>query len=342
MMARRFILAGLCLFSGVCCAAFSRLDAESVVRRTLVERGIRLGYDVETGVYTVIASAARKGVDLESSAFCAQQSECFRMAELKALHQILNMRSQTMSGETSVRRDGAAKAVRSFVDTMSRADLEGCLVVDFHGRQDGETCVAAVAVSWSEDLERRARASAAGTLRPADSWVDELKSWLDGLNENLLPSTVSFVDSAGCIHRVGVGMARFDGESALCRNAAVAQADLLARKNLQLALFGRAAMRKKAELMKSQDRLEGGLTLSSAYEALGEVSADTPLPVGSRVLFDKVVQTGSGQGKVLIVVYGVNSPRVAYGVADLGSQTIAPPPDGVLIWNPGTGKFEKH
>ena len=156
MTARRFILAVLCLCGGICFAAVSCLDVEDALRRALAERGIRQGHDAETGVCTVIASASKKG---------AQPYACFRMAELKALHQILNMRSQSMSGATAVRRDEAAKTVRSFVETLSRADLDGCLLVDFRGQKNGDGWVVAVAMCWSEDLESRARASASAIER---------------------------------------------------------------------------------------------------------------------------------------------------------------------------------
>ena len=327
MTARRFILAVLCLCGGICFAAVSCLEAEDALRRTLVDRGIRLGHDAESGVCTVIASASKKG---------AQPFACFRMAELKALHQILNMRSQTMSGATIVRRDEAAKTVRSFVETLSQADLDGCLLVDFCGRQDGDGWVVAVAMCWSEDLESRARASASGALRPAYSWVDELKKLVDGCDGELLPPTLSFVDSKGFFHRAGVGVARVGGESSLQRDAAAREADLLARKNLQLALYGRAAMRKKAELMKSSDRLNGAESLSSAYEALGEVSAEGPLPAGSRSVHDKVVQTEDGS-KVFVVVYGV----VPGKTGGTGQPVPEAASGDVLIWNPRTGKFEK-
>ena len=307
MTARRFILAVLCLCGGICCAAVSCLDVEDALRRALAERGIRQGHDAETGVCTVIASASKKG---------AQPYACFRMAELKALHQILNMRSQTMSGATAVRRDEAAKTVRSFVETLSRADLDGCLLVDFRGRQDGDGWAVAVAMCWSEDLERRARASASGALHPADSWVDELKMLVDGCDGELLPPT---------------------GESPLQRDAAARAADLLARKNLQLALYGRAAMRKKAELMKSWSRPDGGGSLSSVYEALGEVPAEGPLPEGSRSVYDKVVQSEDGS-TAFVVVYGVVQAKTV----GTGRPTAEAASGDVLIWNPGTGKFEKQ
>ncbi len=339
MTARRFILAVLCLCGGICCAAVSCLDVEDALRRALAERGIRQGHDAETGVCTVIASASKKG---------AQPYACFRMAELKALHQILNMRSQTMSGATAVRRDEAAKTMRSFVETLSRADLDGCLLVDFRGRQDGDGWAVAVAMCWSEDLERRARASASGALHPADSWVDELNMLVDGCDGELLPPTLSFVDSKGFFHRTGVGVARVGGESPLQRDAAARAADLLARKNLQLALYGRAAMRKKAELMKASSRRADARSTASAYEALSEVAAEGPLPVGSCPLFDRVVPDASGSGKLFAVVYGVKAPRAetAQGGTCRAVVPIAEPvgqvPSGIMLFNPNTGKFEKQ
>ena len=337
MTARVSIIAFLCLCGGACCAAFSCIDAENVVRRALTARGIRQGFDAETGTYTVIASAVKRDVDPGASTSCAQQSACFRLAELKAIHQILNMRSQTMEGGTSVQRDASAKSVRTFVEALSQNDLDGCLLVGFDGRVDGDSCVVAVAMSWSEELERRARASAAGKLRTADSWVDEFKQYVGTWGNGILPPTVSFIDSAGFLHHVGVGTARVTGESSLERNAAARLADLWARKNLQLAIYGRAAMRKKAELMMSRDRLAETESLVSAYEALGEVSAEGPLPAGSRSIYDKVVQTADG-AKSFLIVYGIVPPPKADGALPPAGKTA----DGIQIWNPLTGKFEKQ
>ena len=348
MTARMSIVAALCLCGGVCCAAFSCLDAERAVRRTLAARGICQGFDAETGVYTVIASAAKRGVDPESSTFCAQQSACFRLAELKAIHRILNMRAQTMSGGTSVQRDPSAKSARTFVETLSQNDLDGCLLVGFDGRVDGDGCVAAVAMSWSEELARRARASAAGILRPADSWVDELRRYMDTLCNGMWPPTVSFIDSAGFLHRVGVGAASLAGESAPERNTAACLADLWARKNLQLALYGRAAMRKKAELMMKSSQREDFKSLASAYEALGEVSAEGSLPLGAGPLFDKVIGGQNGSSKSLLIVYGVKAPRhaSAYGMDGCGGvptmQSAPGSNSGVMIFNPNTGRYERR
>ncbi len=346
MTFRLAILAALALCGGSCCAAVSRLDAEDSLRRHLEQRDLRPGFDAETGAYTVIASAARSGCEPGSSASCAQRVTCYRLAELKAIHQILNMRGQNMAGKSEMRReqdgDATDKAVRTFVETLSQGDLDGCVVVDSCERTEGAECVVAVAMTWSADLARRARASADGSLRPAGNWIEELKGYLDEWGDGLLPPVVTFSDSAGYLHRLGVGMAALDGETPLQRNAAARLADMWARKNLQLALFGRAAMRKKAELLKVSSRRDELQNLTSAYEALGEAAAEGPLPSGSLSVLDTVMADSANANKLLIVVYGVHSQGPAAVSAGSGAPPGRGAPSGILIFNPKTGKFENQ
>ncbi len=352
MTSRLAIGVALCLCGGVCLAAVSQLDAEAAVRRRMVQRGLLPGFDAETGAYTVIAGAAKSGSEPVSSASDARRTACFRLAELKAIHQILNMRAQTMTGRSEVQReqrgDATDKTMRTFVETLSQSDMDGCVVVDACALHEGATCAVAVAMTWSADLERRARASAAGTLQPANTWVDELARRLDGWGNGMLPPTLSFVDSAGFFHRVGVGTAVFADESPLARHAAVGQADLRARENLQLAFYGAAAMRKKAELMKASFQREDLQNSASAYEALSEVAAKGPLPAGSCPLFDRLVPDESGSGKSVVVVYGVKAPNRttvqggAGRVAVPATGPVGSVSSGVMIFNPNTGKFEKQ
>ena len=347
MTFRLAIVAAFCLCGGVCCcAAVSRLDAEGDLRSRMAQRGLRAGIDAETGAYTVIASAAKSGGEPGSPAACAQRVACYRLAELRAIHQILNMRGQTMAGQTAVQSDrvgdAAVKTVRTFVETLSESDMDGCVVVDACELNDGARSVVAVAMTWSAELERRARASADGSLRQAAAWVEELKAHLDKWGGGLPPPTMAFVDSAGFFHRLGVGVAALGGESSLERNAAARSADLWARKNVQLALYGRAAMRKKAELMKNASRREELQSLASAYEALGEVTAEGPLPTGCTSVLDVVVADPSSSGKILVVVYGVKTQGTAFDVSVPVRPGRREVPSGVMIFNPNTGKFEKQ
>ena len=73
MTVRLAISVALCLCGGVCFAAVSQLDAEATVRRRVVQRGLRVGTDLETGAYTVIAGASMSGSTPGSSAYDARQ-----------------------------------------------------------------------------------------------------------------------------------------------------------------------------------------------------------------------------------------------------------------------------
>lgn len=334
-----------CLCGMLCSAGISQLDAEDAVRRRLLQCGLRVGFDAEKGTYIVIASASKTGCVPRSSTYCAQRVACFRLAELKAIHQIIDMRSQTMTGRSEVLRkrwgDTAVKTASTFVETFSQMDMDGCVVLDSCVLNEESKCVVATAMVWSEDLERCARASAAGTLLPAAAWVEELKHYLGKWGDGLLPPTVEFVDSAGFFHHLGIGIASLGGDSPLERNAAVRLADMWARKNLQLALYGRAAMRRKAELMKTSSSRRELNSLASAYEALGDVAAEGSLPAGSTPILDAVVMDSSNYGKFLVVVYGVKMQEAAAGVVDSALQRNPKESSGVLIFNPNIGKFEK-
>ena len=345
-MTVRLVIGFLCCLCGMFCrAAISQLEAEDTVRRRVVQRGLHVGFDAEKGAYIVIASASKSGCDSSSSAYCAQRVACFRLAELKAIHQIIDMRLQMMTGSSEVLRErlgnDAVKTASTFVETFSRMDMDGCVILDSCALNEGAKCVVAMAMVWSEDLKRSARASAAGTIRPAAAWVEELKCYLGKWDDGLLPPTVAFVDSAGFFHRLGVGTASLGGDSLLDRNAAARLADMWARKNLQLALYGYAAMRRKAELMKTSSSRRELNSLASAYEALGDVAAEGPLPAGSTSILDAVVTDSSNSGKLLVVVYGVKTQEAVEGAADSVLQNNPKGTAGIMIFNPITGKFEK-
>ena len=346
MTVRLIIGFACCLCNMLCRAAISQLDAEDAVRRRVVQRGLRVGFDAEKGAYMVIASAAKSGCAPSSSAYCAQRVACFRLAELKAIHQIVDMRSQTMTGKSEVLRnrlgDDVMKTVSTFVEAFSQSDTDGCVVVDSQELNEGTKCIVAVAMLWSADLERRARASADGALQPAEKWLDELEQYLGRWEGRMLPPTVAFVDSSGFFHRLGVGMAALGGNSPLERNAAARLADMWARKNLQLALYGRVAMRKKAELMKVSSSRRELNSLASAYEALGDVVAGGPLPVGSTSILDMVMTDSSNDNKFLCIVYGVKTQAVAADVSVPILHDGSKKPSGMMIFNPNTGKFEKQ
>ena len=94
--------------------------------------------------------------------------------------------------------------------------------------------------------------------------------------------------------------------------------------------------------MKTSSRREELQGLASAYEALGEVSAEGPLPTGSLSILESVMKDSSGSGKLLVVVYGVKTQGTAAGAVVPVQPGRSEGTSGVMVFNPKTGKFEKQ
>lgn len=287
-------------------ADLSRFEAEAAVRKDLRTRGVPLGSDETGGAYTVVACAERAFAGGEAADASAVRTVCFRMAELRARHQIMNARGRTMGGRTSVNNgqggDARTKTVSTLVETFARQTLCGCELVGCREGMHEGRYVVALALRWRADLERAERACAAGAMVPAEDWRDAFLRRFEAGGAALPPPVDVFVDARGFVHRIGVGFAEPTRDHPLARSAAALFADLLARKNLQLALFGDAEMRNAAAAMLAKGALR---STASVYEALGTVSAAGALPRGARSILERsVVHPVTGR-TVYMIVYGL-------------------------------------
>lgn len=294
------------LMAVACVAAdLSRFDAEADVRKDLLARGVSLGSDATGSEYTVVASAESPFAGGNSSAACAVRAGGFRIAELRARHQIMNARGMTVTGGTSARRgkdeDPKAKMVATMLETFARRTLLGCEIVACREGTCKGRYVVALALRWSRKLEEAERASASGEIQPAADWRKTFQRVQESDGGRLLPPMGVFVDSQGYVHHVGVGFSEPVSDDALARSAAASHADLFARKNLQLSLYGDAEMRKVAAA-----RLATGAFRSTAsvYEALGAVSASGPLPPGACSLVARSLVHPVTERTVYMVAWG--------------------------------------
>lgn len=304
-MKRSALLLLTMLLTAVCAAAeISRLDAEAGVRKDLLAKGVSIGSDETGDAYTVVASAER--VCRDAAAACAVRTICFRMAELRARHQIMNARGMTASGRTSVRGGQEAtartKTVDTLIETFARQTLLGCELVGYREGMAGERYVVALALRWRRNLERAEQASAAGALMSAEDWRDAFRRRYGAGKGELLPPTGVFVDARGFVHRYGVGFADVTRANPQARSAAASFADLFARKNLQLALCGDAEMRKVAAAALAKGNFR---STASVYEALGTVTASGAFPPGARSVLECLVAHPVTGRSVYMVVYGL-------------------------------------
>ncbi|MGN0852595.1 MAG: hypothetical protein ACI4Q3_04375 [Kiritimatiellia bacterium] len=307
---RRTILLAACLLLGG--ASASCLELEERVRREVLAGGLAPGFDDERGTCLAIAGAERVlAVSAGEDAFRQAQALCFRMAELRARHQIMDALGMGAQGSTAAGRvsagDRVAKSVETVFSTFSQSPIVGCERIAFRAERKKDRLAVAVALKWSRALEWQERRSAEGTIAPAPGWQAEFRARFAVAPDAVLPPTLLFVDSAGFVHHVGVGTSLASDASALRTRAALTGAELRARGNFQLLLFGDAAVRKhvQAQLASGREGLEAYRTVSSAFAALGRVSASGALPAGSCEIHLARVPLPDGTGTLWVSFYGL-------------------------------------
>lgn len=304
MKLRGAIFVLLALAVGTLMAAGSGLDAEAQVRRQLRRLGVQVGFDATGDAYTVVASARHRcGPD---GLYGPVRTVCFRMAELRARHQIMNALGMVASGSSAVHRESSggvgSKSVSTVFSMFAEREVRGCEIVAFRECRDEGVLVVALALRWRRALDRQELATDGGAVAPAPDWEATFAQWLDGTGWQLPPPMMVFVDGNGFVHRIGTGISEPKGNGQLWNSTALKMAEMLARKNLQLAVYGNAEVRKTAAArMKSGG--EGGSS-ASAYEALGTVSASGALPQGTREVLMKMVDCPNSPRKLMLSVYG--------------------------------------
>ena len=344
---------GVICFAVLCCAA-SRVSANAAddfVLAYLRERGIPLGVNSRVGEIVAIGHASCPS-DSFGNDFASLRDKCHKIASLDARSEILQTLAATSSGvrDSGLRHDGmqgertASLACKAFSERV----LSGWRVMV------SRECIAenrfsvAVAIAWSPSSERRFDDLKAGHLMPAQNWKKELLAYIDGQDLTSWADVRLFVDSAGFPHLMGIGMAEWDGHR-LFRDAALRRAEMLAQKNLLLALYGDSAIMAAAGKWRRDASSSSGHEAAQVafYESLAEVCVTMPLPKGCRPIY--VTETGRGQNgrKRIISVFSFEPPAVADAAGTGGgekdrSTTSEVRPPGIMIFNPSTGKFEKQ
>ena len=340
-------------FAVLCCAA-SRVSANAAddfVLAYLQEKGISLGVNSRAGEIVAIGHASCPS-DSFGNDFASLRDKCHKLASLDARSEILRTLAVTSSGErdAGLRHDGmqGERTVSSACKAFSERILSGWWVMVSRECLDGNRFSVAVAIVWSPSSERRFDDLKAGRLIPAQNWKEELLAYLKGQDLTSWADVRLFVDSAGFPHMMGIGTAEWDGHR-LFRDAALRRADMLARKNLLLALYGDSAVMAAAGKWRRDASSASGHEKEQVtfYESLAEVRVTMPLPRGCQSIYVTEVGCGQDGRKKIISVFSFEPP-VAVDAGGTGgnetnrSATSDVQPSGMMIFNPNTGKFEKQ
>lgn len=245
------MLAGIAFLGAAVAAVGEGMDAESLVRRQLREKGLRIGYDTENRRMVQVATVVKEispettnsadfGKRRAVAVCCA--GEMARSAVMRSISHMVEVRGRTEAfagggeTETGVSADSAVRS--SFVPY-------GCEAVAVEETlEDGvlETCVA---VSWSPAAEKAARAALFARpdefpeeTGPVGAFSPEWEQWAAAQDFRKTLGFRSFRGSDGIWRFAGVGTVDIEGKSEVAKTAARRQACELARAQLAYALMG--------------------------------------------------------------------------------------------------------
>ena len=348
-------IVGIICFAVLCCAA-SRTAAnaaEDSVRAQLSQRGLQPGFDGREGEIIALGKAMVKIGDAASCPrLAALRDRCHKVASLEARGKILQVLAQSLTADRTAgfHHDGIAADLdlAALSRVFSERVLTGWRII-----ASAETCsnglyTVAVAVFWSRESEKTMDAAKAGRLALSGKWKDELTAYIKGRDLSTWADVRVFVDSNGFPHVLGVGLSDWDGDPRT-QEVAMRKADMFARKNLMLGLYGDAAVMEAAgkwrkEVFSGSDK---DVSQQEFYESLSEIRVRDPLPEGCGPFHVASIKNPVNGRKEFVSIYSFEPPAAIGSSGRFPGKKVESAANGVsisgiMIFNPGTGKFEKR
>ena len=203
----------------------SEPGAREMVQASLFEKGVRPGFDMETGRIVVVANASAHCLNPHSDKrFFDLRTECLDIALKNARRKMLESMRMNMSADNSkgediaVAGDPSAEMIVSSVNGV----LAGAIVVESAeswGNGKYEIAVAAVvAEKLTRDITDRIAGKTVENGKPGKYTLGE---WLDAQNLSIMLGPRTFVDNTGVRHYLGIGAA--DAEAATDAALKIAQ-----------------------------------------------------------------------------------------------------------------------
>lgn len=322
-------------------AASLAFEQETAIDDALAAKNICRGYDAARQAFTAYGTAsARRPEDMPASEEWELRRRLFFAAHAKARKEIaFAMAAQMQAFDATARSSGEGRRTKSAlagVSSSSRDDAIGFAPLAVRcGVRDG-ACTLTLALEWSEERERRARASLAGALAPSPDWEREMKEYFARLGEDSLAPFGLFEDSRGFVHFFGADIAEHAAEESRPRaNIAEKRAQTRALAALQAACDGTAAF--SAHALAGAALADGAEDDAKALSGAAERAARGAMRHFAPVA-EKPLAAHAGCASRRYIVYAAVPEATPQEAGEAAPQT----PARVQVWNPATRRFEQR
>ena len=207
--------------------------------------------------------------------------------------------------------------VTSGIETLSQMPLFGAVTLEqaeSYDDLDGYLEVAVV-VAWSPGLELEARSILLGEseLKPRPT-KKSLNEWIDNLDLSVSVGSRRYLPSNGSINFVGIAAARYNPRDRTTMSFASKKAELMAKQQAILSLFGDVESAKKMNTETVLKMGKGGKTTTDSYESLSTTLSESVknLQVSGLSIIhkEKVVHPATGHS-MYVAVASINSDLAA-------------------------------
>ena len=306
-------------------AALGTVDAEKEVRNELKKKGWPEGFDKAHCRIVIVGSCQREINDLKAPDFFKTRSSMIRLAVFSAKREIVQTICLTVFAADSVdvvaRGENVEQITTSVFEAFSKRPVFGCNVVSFAESYSDGIYEVAVAVEWSEELEKKAKSCLENhvAVPPAAENDKVWNDWAGKADFSKMADCVSFVDDKGVVRFAGLGFAVLEGK----KGKEVAQlkknAKLEAQQNLAYALYSDLETYDKAKTILSE-KIADGKELSEATEDfLFRVTTSCNKFFTHRSVYSGKIRHVVSGGEVYVYVAGAD-PEIIRNIKELNEK----------------------
>lgn len=310
----RFHLLVLC----VLCSPFSAHGAAAdAVRTWLAKNGIQEGYDAERERFVIVDDSQRELASLDGPDFFKVREQMGLVAVFSAKRELIEGLAMTMSSEDSVelKSDGkeTEQTTKSVIDIFSRRILHGCTVLHTAESYEDGVYQVAVAVAWSEKLEKAACAALAGNRPKTTPEQDEAEwsTWAERTDFARRIGPAQFTDSHGVYRYAGVGCVDVEGKKGKEMLSAKKAAEEKAKQALVYSLWADTVAHDHAVTVLRERSASDGDTSEATEDFVSRVSQACKRSVVKKDIFKgKVVHPLTGR-TMFVHVAGIDPATLA-------------------------------
>lgn len=293
------------------------VPATDAVRAFLAKNGIQEGYDAERGRFVIVDDALREIPSVDDPNFFQIREQAALAAVFSAKRELIEAIDMKIASTDSVelKSDGDAtdRTTKSITDIFAKRVLHGCTVLDVEESHEDGVYQVAVAVAWSEKLEKAACEALSGKGVKTTPEQDEAEwaAWAERTDFARRIGPAQFTDSHGVYRYAGVGSVDVEGKKGKEMLAARKAAEEKAKQALVYSLWADTVAHDHAVTVLRERSSTDGDTSEATEDFVSRVSQACKRAVMKKDVFKgKVVHPLTGR-TMFVHVAGIDPATLA-------------------------------